>query len=329
MAIAHPVGRRGAAHQPDDGARHVAHQHAVRARRTLHRTAPARHAARHRGDAAAARQRQLAAGGRARPADHARRGPHHRPRAGAGRARRAGGVQRHAGRARGGRGHPDGRLPLGSQGRGAGRRASWAAAARRSAAGGARRHGAQPAGPRRGDPARTAGVCHRRVRFRQVHARAGRAVRGPAAGQGQADGDARGPPRAARCRARERGGDGRPDRDRSHHALQPGQLRRRVRRDPQALRRRGGFARARLHGGYVQLQLRERALPDLLGQRLRARRDAVPLRRVPALPRLRREPLPPGDPRGEARARRGPGEEHRRRAADDRLRGRGILRRRP
>ena len=43
--------------------------------------------------------------------------------------------------------------------------------------------------------------------------------------------------------------------------------------------------------GDVQLQLRQRALPGLRGQRLRARRDAVPERRVPALPRLRRPPL--------------------------------------
>ena len=42
---------------------------------------------------------------------------------------------------------------------------------------------------------------------------------------------------------------------------------------------------------HVQLQLRQRPLPDLQRQRLRARRDAVPLGRVPALPRLQRPPL--------------------------------------
>ena len=47
--------------------------------------------------------------------------------------------------------------------------------------------------------------------------------------------------------------------------------------------------RARLHGRHLQLQLRQRPLPDLRRQRLRARRDAVPLRRLPALPRLRRQ----------------------------------------
>ena len=40
--------------------------------------------------------------------------------------------------------------------------------------------------------------------------------------------------------------------------------------------------------GHLQLQLRQRPLPDLQRQRLRARRDAVPLGRVPALPGLQR-----------------------------------------
>ena len=53
--------------------------------------------------------------------------------------------------------------------------------------------------------------------------------------------------------------------------------------------------RARLHRRHVQLQLRQRPLPDLRRQRLRARRDAVPLRRVPALPGLRRQALPRRD----------------------------------
>ena len=45
--VAHPVGRRGAAHQPDHRARHLAGEYAVRARRTVHRPAPARHGAAH------------------------------------------------------------------------------------------------------------------------------------------------------------------------------------------------------------------------------------------------------------------------------------------
>jgi hypothetical protein len=59
------VGRRGAAHQPDDRARHLAGQYAVRARRAQHRPAPARHGAHRRGHAPPARRRQYAGGGRA------------------------------------------------------------------------------------------------------------------------------------------------------------------------------------------------------------------------------------------------------------------------
>ena len=44
--VAHAVGRRGAAHQPDHGARHLAGEHAVRAGRAVHRAASARHAPR-------------------------------------------------------------------------------------------------------------------------------------------------------------------------------------------------------------------------------------------------------------------------------------------
>ena len=80
-AVADPFRRRSAAHQPDDRARHVAGQYAVRARRAVDRPASARHATRHRGHATPARQRQLAARRRARPADHARRGSYPRPRA--------------------------------------------------------------------------------------------------------------------------------------------------------------------------------------------------------------------------------------------------------
>jgi excinuclease ABC subunit A len=72
-------------------------------------------------------------------------------------------------------------------------------------------------------------------------------------------------------------------------ALQPGQLRRRLGRDPQALRRGAAGAGARLHRRQVQLQRRRRALPDLRRLGLRACGDAVPLRRLPALPRLRRQ----------------------------------------
>ena len=317
--VAHAVGRRSAAHQPHDRARHVAHQHAVRAGRTLDRAAPARHAPRHRSDAAVARQRQLAARRRARSADHARGRPHRGSGARPRRARRAHRVQRDPGRTRRAFRHVDGAVPVRPQGCGARRRASRPAAPRRAAADRAWRHGTQPAEPRCRDPARPPRVRHGRLGLGQVHPGAGRAVCRVAASEGQAHGSAGSAPRTARRGARRRGGDGGPDGHRPYHALEPGQLRGRVRCDPQALRGGSSVDRARLHARHVQLQFRQRPLPDLRRQRFRARRDAVPLGRVPALPRLRRAPLSPGDPRGEARARRRAREEHRRRAGDDRL----------
>ena len=60
---------------------------------------------------------------------------------------------------------------------------------------------------------------------------------------------------------------------------------------------------AQVHAGHVQLQLRHGPLPHLQRQWLRARRDAVPVRRVPALPGLRRQALSRRDARDPARRR--------------------------
>ena len=92
----HALGRRGAAHQPDDRARHVARQHDVRARRAVDRPAPARHEPHRRGDAPAARRRQHAGRRRARPGGDARRRPPDRHGPGPGRARRPDRLRRHA-----------------------------------------------------------------------------------------------------------------------------------------------------------------------------------------------------------------------------------------
>ncbi|MDZ7809723.1 MAG: hypothetical protein U5L11_05610 [Arhodomonas sp.] len=75
-----------------------------------------------------------------------------------------------------------------------------------------------------------------------------------------------------------------------------------------ALRRPAAGPGARLYHGQLQLQCRQRALPRLRRQRLRARGDAVPQRRLPALPGLRRPPLP----------RRGAGGDRRPGGAEDR-----------
>ena len=71
----HAERRRGAAHQPDDRARHLARQHPVRARRAEHRPASARHEPHRRGDPPPARRRQHAGGGRARSGGDARGRP--------------------------------------------------------------------------------------------------------------------------------------------------------------------------------------------------------------------------------------------------------------
>ena len=152
-------------------------------------------------------------------------------------------------------------------------------------------------------PAAAPGVRHRRVRLRQVDAGAGRALRGAAAA-----------PRASRPRRRARTARSSAH-DRIGDVVMVDQtpIGRTTRSNPasyvgafDAIRKRfaAGAARprARLHAGDVQLQLRQRPLPDVRRQRLRARRDAVPLRRLPALPRLRRQALSPRSARGQARA---------------------------
>ncbi len=110
----HAQRRRGAAHQPDHRARHLAGEHDVRARRAEHRPAPARHGPHRRGDAPAARRRQHAGGGRARPGGDAGRRPPDRHGPGPGRARRADRLRRHARRGAPRR-HADRRLPRRAQ----------------------------------------------------------------------------------------------------------------------------------------------------------------------------------------------------------------------
>ncbi len=289
-AVAHAVRRRGAADQPHHRARHLARQHAVRARRAVDRAPPARHGSRDRRHEAAARRRQLAGRRRARPADHVRRRPHPRPGPGPGGARRGDRLLRPAPGAEAGR-DAHRTVPLGApQGR---RRVLPPDAASQSAdASDPRRRRAQPQGHRRRISAEPPDLRDRRLGLGKVDPRAGRALRRAPEGEGQADRSAGRAPGAPRRPARRRRRARRPVADRQDHALQPGELRRRVRRDPQAVCRDAGRAGARLHRRHVQLQRRQRPLPDLQRQRLRARRDAVPLGRVPPLPRLRRQALP-------------------------------------
>ena len=105
-----------------------------------------------------------------------------------------------------------------------------------------RRERAQPEEHRRRHSARPPGLHHRRLRLGQVDADPGRAVPGAAQEEGQADRNAGRACAPARRRLARRRGDGRPDADRQDHALQSGELRRRLRRHPQAVRRRAAGA---------------------------------------------------------------------------------------
>ncbi len=124
-----------------------------------------------------------------------------------------------------------------------------------------------------------------------------------------------------RCR------DGRPEPDRPHDALESGELCRRVRLHPRPVRLGAGVAGAALHRRHVQLQLGQRPLPHLRWQRLRARGDAVPVGRVPALPGLQRQALPRRSARDQTRRREQASRKHRRRARNDGDGGDRVLRR--
>ena len=206
QAVAHPLGRRGAADQPDHRAGHLAREHAVRARRAEHRASPPRHRAADRSSHAAAGRGQHHPRRRARP----RRDPGRRPRAGHGprprRAGRAHRVLRHARAAPGERVVAHGRLPDGPQEGGGGMRqepggtAGGGAEAPRAAD--PRRERAQPQEHRRGCPARPPRVRHGRERVGQVDPRAGHPVQRASQARAQARGPAGEAPRASRDTSR-------------------------------------------------------------------------------------------------------------------------------
>jgi hypothetical protein len=99
------------------------------------------------------------------------------------------------------------------------------------------------------------------------------------------------------ARAFRQGHQRRPESDRPHAALQPGDVHGTVHADPRAVRASEGSARARLRPGAVLVQRQGRALRGLPGRRTDQGRDAFPSRRLRALRRLPRPALQPRDAR--------------------------------
>jgi ABC-type lipoprotein export system ATPase subunit len=120
-------------------------------------------------------------------------------------------------------------------------------------------------------------------------------------------------------RADRRRGDGGPVGHRQERALQPGHPRRRLRPDARIVRAAGRGEAARLHRRHLLLQRRQGPLRDLRRHRFRTRRNAVPVRRVSALPGLQRHALPRRGARNHARW-----PQHFGRAGHDRARHAGL-----
>ena len=167
-----------------------------------------------------------------------------------------------------------------------------------TAADGGRRAGAQPARDRRVVPARGADLGHRRVRLRQVDVgqrhpgvRAGQQAQRRPAGSRQAHPGQR--PRPGR-----QAGAGGPVADRSHTAVEPGDLHRGVRQDPVAVRGHHRGEGPRLPAGPVLVQRQRRSLRGMLGRRHHQDRDELPARCVRAVRGVQRRPVQPGNPRG-------------------------------
>ncbi len=103
-------------------------------------------------------------------------------------------------------------------------------------------------------------VCvHGGQRLGQVHPHAGRPVQRPCRAEAQAGRSAGEAPRDRRARAGEGRRAGGPVADRANGPVEPGELRRGVRRHPEALRPGAPVERERVHAGHLQLQLRATA----------------------------------------------------------------------
>ena len=185
---------------------------------------------------------------------------------------------------------------------------------------GAREHNLQRR--RRQLPARRLHRRHRRLRLRQVDA----GQRHPLHVAGQADLQRphrpRPPHQDHRPRARRQGDPRRPVADRSHPAVQPGDLHRRLRPRPPALRLHPGGQDARLPAGPLLVQRQGRPLRGVLRRRHDQDRDELPPGRLRPVRGVPRRPLQPRDARGPLQ-----GQDHRRGPRHADRGGRRVLRR--
>jgi hypothetical protein len=171
-------------------------------------------------------------------------------------------------------------------------------------------------------------VRDRRFGQRKIHADTGRALPRTGEGEGQGHRVARRLRPPARRRLARRRGLRRSVTGRQDHPQQSCKLRRGVRLHPRDVREGPDGAGTRIHRRYVFVQFRRWPLPDLRRQWLRARRNAVPFRRLSPLSGLRRHALPARNAGGHDRA-PWPGTQRGRRPGIDRQRGHRVFLGRP
>ncbi len=161
-----------------------------------------------------------------------------------------------------------------------------------------RRATQQPEEPRRGNPPGGVRLRHRRVGLGQEFPGQRHPRRGPQPRPERRSGQPR-PSRRHRRRRSSRPADRhRPIADRPHAALEPGDVREGLRRDPQALRDAARVEGPRLCPRPFQLQRRRRAVRGVRGQRREQAGNGLPRRRSGRLPGVRRPSLQPRDAAG-------------------------------